>query len=352
MGGFSLDPAVGSFLQSLSNSGLSQGQIGTLAGLQNDPAAWSDTYHMFTAAINKPNVQSAITDLFGDQKTQQQQQDQMATKDAQAQMQSILDEYGLGSLAKWAYGLITQGYSINYVLLQMRDRPEFKERFPAIEERKKAGLPPISPADYVRLEKSYDAYMHESGLTSMFDRKQLYTKWISGDVSPTEAKDRAEDAYKAAMSEPLEVRQELTRLFGINAGPAAISYFLDPHNALPKLNQLLQSGETAGASVRSGYGLLTAEEAQHLTQIGVNTQQAQQGFGTLAARHELFTALPGEAGYQGVSRESQLGAVFEDNAAARQQITRAGETRAAVFQGAGGYRTTRTGVGGLGGTTT
>lgn len=269
---------------------------------------------------------------------------------AQQQIKQMLDDYGLGALTDWAYGLLTKGYSTDYILAELRNQPAFKERFPAIEARKAAGLPPISPAEYVATERAYDAYMHSAGLTDLYDRKSLYTKWITGDVSPSEAKDRGDAAYRAVMSEPVEVRAEMTRMFGVAAGPAAVAYYLDPSHALPKIQQQLQQAEIGGAAIRSTYGLLSVGEAELLGNLNVSTQQAEAGFGDLARRKELTQALPGEVG-DTITRQEQLGAEFGGDAAAQAKFERAAAQRKATASGGAQYRLTQKGVAGLGSTT-
>lgn len=263
-------------------------------------------------------------------------------------LQGVLDQYGLGSLTPWAYDLLVQGYSIDYILAELRKRPEFRERFPAIFERQARGKAPISPAEYIELERSYDALMRATGLRGFFSRQELYTKWIVGDVSPTEAKARADAAYRAAVSEPIEVRQELARLFGQGAGAVAVAYYLDPKNALPVILRRLQAGEIAGAAIRSTYSLLTKAEVMRLTELGVDEQGAEEGFGALARSRELFGGLPGEAGADEITREEQLAAAFEGNTEQQSAIERQASRRKAVFAGGGGYRVSRTGVTGLG----
>lgn len=271
----------------------------------------------------------------------------VANQNALGYIQGLLEQYGLGSLAGQMWPLVQQGYDANYIMQQIRTTPEFKARFPAIALREKNGLTPLSPADYVNLESQYDSAIHQTGLTGMFDRTDLYTKWIGGDVSASEVHDRAQAAYQAALGEPLDVRAELTRLYGNDASGIATAYFLDPSNSLPKIQQRIQAGEIAGSSNRTGFGLLTRDEAENLASQGVSGQQAQAGFGDLASKQELFTGLIG-SNESAIDRQSQLNAEFSGDQAAQQQIEqRAGLRRAVVNSGAQ-FGVGRTGVSGLG----
>lgn len=271
----------------------------------------------------------------------------VADQNANAVITQMLDKYGLASLASWAWGLVQQGYDSNYVMAMLQDRPEFQQRFPAIAIRQANGLPPISPADYVDLESQYDQAIHQTGLTGMFNRTDMYTKWIGGDVSASEVHDRATAAYQAAMGEPLDVRAELTRLYGNDASGIATAYFLDPTNTLPQIQQRIQAGEIAGSSTRTGYGLLTRAEAEGLASQGITGQQAQSGFGDLASKQQLFTGLVGQ-NESDITRQQQMDAEFGNDQASQQAIMqRAGNRVAAVNSGAQ-YGMGKTGVSGLG----
>lgn len=279
--------------------------------------------------------------------TDDAQKNATADANAQALISTMLDGYGLGSLASWAWGLVQDGYDANYVMAQLRDRPEFKQRFPAMDIRKQNGLTPLSPAEYVQLESQYDSVIHQTGMNGMFDRNDLYTKWIGGDVSQSEVHDRAQAAYQAAMGEPVDTRAELVRLYGNDAAGVATAYFLDPTNALPKIQERLRSGEIAGGSVRSGFGLLTRQEAESLADLGITGDQAQAGFGDLTQKRELFGALPGEQASD-IGRQQQIGAEFGSDANAQEAVTRRATLRRSQVNSGGTYGVGSGGVTGLG----
>src|SRR5262249_22039531 len=82
-------------------------------------------------------------------------------RSAWAQLQATLAAYGvtrddLTALVAWAKGEIVRGADTNQIALDMYQTPQFARRFPAIIAREKAGLPPVSPAEYLSLESSYE----------------------------------------------------------------------------------------------------------------------------------------------------------------------------------------------------
>jgi hypothetical protein len=137
-------------------------------------------------------------------------------KDAYADLVNILGDYGLASLAPWAWNEILQGASETQVLLDMRDTPEFKTAFPEIELRKQAGLPAISPGEIVNYRNLATQYMRAAGLPAGFwDSNSDFTNLIASDVSLNELQQRI---GLAARSSP----PSLERLSGPLRAPSGL----------------------------------------------------------------------------------------------------------------------------------
>ncbi len=266
--------------------------------------------------------------------------------DARARIQSVLREYGLESLGDFVWEQILAGKSDAEVLQDLRNTPEFKKRFPAIEARTKAGLAPLSPGEYVAYERQARQLMRAAGLPEGFyDGNDDFTKFLTGDVSIAELNDRIQLGRQAAYEAPAEVRATLLRDYGISEGNLT-AFFLDPDMAQPLIEKQYRAAQIGGASTRTGFGLTSRMENERLADLGVTADQAQQGFSALSEQRELFTALPGQR-EETVSREEQLGAAFEGNANAARRIQKKARTRAAVFSGGGSYASSNDGVGGL-----
>lgn len=262
-------------------------------------------------------------------------------RNALATLTQILQQYGLGSLASWAWNEIVQGASEPQILLDMMNTPEFKQRFPAIAARQKAGLPPISPGDYVNYEAQATQMMRAAGLPAGFwDSPSDFTSLISSDVSLNELQQRVQLASQAAFQVPGDVRAVLQRDYGITAGDLAAN-FLDPKQAEPVLQRKFTAAQIGGAAWRTGYGS-TRSEDEYLTDLGVSATQAQQGFNQLTGQRQLFSSLPGE-NTTGIGRDQQLGAEFAGNASDQEAITRRANQRVGVFSGGGGFGNTQQG---------
>lgn len=274
-------------------------------------------------------------------------------RDALAILKQTFAAYGLpADLAGWAWSELQANKSNNEIMLDLEDPNKgnpgavaFYNRFPAIEQRREAGLPALSPGEYVSYENSAQQMLRAAGLPSGFyDSPQDYTNFLAKNVSLSELSQRITDAQQAAFNTPEQDRSEFYRL-GFGHGDLT-AMFLNPDLAEPLLHKQLTAAGIAGSSQRAGYGSLTAGQALGLTDLGVSQQQAQDGFTSLAHQRELFGAL--NAGEDQISQQEQLGAQFGGNAAAQQRINDRSRSRVAAFSGGGGYGGSQTGLSGLG----
>jgi hypothetical protein len=266
---------------------------------------------------------------------------------ALADLTAILDQYGLGDMAQWAWGELTAGKSEAQVVLDLYQTQEFQQRFPGIQQRQQAGLPPISPGDYVNYEDSAAQILRAEGIdpTSAWARQEI-TGAIGSDVSLNELQQRAHMASQAAFQMPQAVRDTLQRDYGVAAGDIA-RMFLDTTTPEPQLAQEFMAAQIGGAGALAGYQT-NRQVDERLAADGVTFGQAQQGFTDLGLKRQLFSALPGEQGFQGISQSEQLGAEFEGNADAQRAIDMEAKRRVAQFSGAGSFATSSTGISGLG----
>lgn len=266
--------------------------------------------------------------------------------DAFSILAQTLAMYGLGSLADWAWGELLLNKSANEIILDLYQTPEFKQRFPAIDARRAAGLPALSPAEYIAYENQATQLMRAAGFPpSFWDQPEDFTGLLSKDVSLSELSQRVNLYQRAVYQEPVEVRTALQQIYGIDAGSMA-AFLADPARALPIIQQQLDAAAISGQSQIQHFGPLTQTEAERLASLGVTEQQAAQGFGQVTQAAELFTQLPGEAA-GGPGRDQALGLVAGD-VGALSAIDAQARKRKGVFGSGGGYASTPTGLTGLG----
>ena len=268
---------------------------------------------------------------------------------ARASIVGALDSVGLGALGEWAWGQYLNGVPTSQIMLDLRNRPEYQARFPAMAALAQQGRA-MSEQQYMQAEESYRQQMRAAGLpVSYYDGSDDFAKLIVGGVSAQEFGDRLALQQRIVMQQPRaqEYRDELARLYGWQTATGAVTAMvLDPDRALPVLQQQFAAAATAAAAARSTFGELSQQEAERIAGTGVSEDEAGQTFASLATMHELQDSLPGLD--RGVSRQDLLDAGFQQDAAAQQRVARKQAERKAQFQGGGGYAAGQKGISGLG----
>lgn len=204
-----------------------------------------------------------------------------AQRNAYASLQTMLAQYGLASLAPTLLGYVQKGYdgdSLTYLLSQT---PEYKQRFAGNDARAKAGLAPLSPAEYLATERSYRQVMQAAGLPANFyDQPSDYQTLIGADISPTELKDRADNAFRFAQnvdpnSTAGQAKAALQSYYGVTDSHVA-AYFLDPKQSEAILDRQVRSAEIGGSASANGLNINQVKAEAYADQ-GVTYAQAQQG---------------------------------------------------------------------------
>lgn len=222
-------------------------------------------------------------------------------RDAYLALKSLFNTYGLGSLAGKIYDFVKQGYGADTISLLLQDTKEYKARFSGNEARAKAGLPVLSPADYLATEASYRQILSSAGLPKGFyDNPADFTNWIAGDVSPTEIKDRVDLATAAVSQSNPQYRQALFQMYGINESDLT-AYFLDRKTAEPILKKQAAAGAIGAAAIRRGFAANTLDLEGYAT-LGITADQAEQAYAQIA---DSFSTMLGLAGRYGEAWNQQ-----------------------------------------------
>lgn len=267
-------------------------------------------------------------------------------EDALAYVKGILDSYGLGSLGDWAWQQIQAGHTGDRVLQDLRQRDEYKQRFAGMEARQANGFSAISEGEYIAYENSVQQMMRAAGMpVEFYDQPSDFANMIGKNVSASEMQARINDGFLAASQAPADVKDALVSMYGLSQSDLA-AFFLDPDRALPLIERQFQAAQIGGAATRTGFGAVSTAEAEGLAALGVNGEQAQQGFGTLADNKELFTEMVGETTGD-ISREDQLAAVFGDDADAKAALEQRAGARRSAGSGAQAFSIGQGGSSGL-----
>jgi hypothetical protein len=249
----------------------------------------------------------------------------------------LLRMYGLEELTTFVGNIITQSDVVdtNVLLGEIRQQPQYQQRFAANEARRRAGLNVLSEQQYLALEDTYRQYMRASGLPANFyDSNEDFQNLIANDVSPGEFAERVNQGYEAVRFADPAVISQMQELYGVGEGELA-AYFLDPEKATPVLLQRARTAQTAAGAAQAGMQL-SAAEAERLAQEGITQQQARAGAAAITQAEELFQPTTGEQD-GAFTREEQLGAVFGTDPAAAQRLRQRQRRRQAAFEGGGGF---------------
>ena len=107
----------------------------------------------------------------------------MPDQSARAVLQAALDQYGLGSLAEWAWNRYLETGSTDQVFLELRQQSAYRQRFPAMEALSRSGRA-ISEASYIEYERTVTQTLHQYGIPrGMYDTPDAIANLLVNDVS-------------------------------------------------------------------------------------------------------------------------------------------------------------------------
>ena len=226
---------------------------------------------------------------------------------------------GLGGLADWAIKQSADGYTEEYIYLEMRNQAVYKQRFPAMQSFID-DLIPFTEAEYMEYEQAAQALDQRYGLPDNMIYNSV-TDLLTNRVDAEELADRAAMAGAAAVQAPEDFKTTMRDYYGIDDGGLA-AYFLDPDNAVDSLKK-----QSAASFVWDGSGtprvLQTCSKdlAEDLYDRGVrDEQQMIEGYGQANQLRGLST---GKANL--TSQEQLIRGAFGDSSG-EEQLLRARES--------------------------
>ena len=273
---------------------------------------------------------------------------------AQAQQNAIsfltttFTDYGLGvDIANAVTDLVKQGYTADTIQIMAQDPKStnplakaFQQRFPANAARMAAGLPVLSPSEYIATERSYAQVMNSYGLNSNFaTNKDIFTKLLTNDISPTELNSRASTAKQVIENTDPAVTQQLQAYYGLSQGDM-IAHVLDPSVATPIIEKQISAAQIGAESAR--YGANVGQSyAEQLSGLGITQAQANQGFRNIAEAQPATQALAtryGAYGPAGAVGGALQAATFGTTGAvqSQQELDRLKTQEIAAFTGSSG----------------
>lgn len=269
-------------------------------------------------------------------------------EEALAELRSLLEFYQLDPAIAdqlWTNLVVEFGTPTEAQIDQtIRQTETFKTRYWAIEERRKQGLPAISPTDVLNYERTARSLMRAAGFPpGFYDSSEDFVDLLVKDVSAAELDRRIQRAYVRVAQAPPEVRNQFRQFYGADGESALAAYALDPDRAEPVLMQQVAAAEVGGYAQGFGFGI-GRQTAESLAAYGVEGDEARRGFGALADIRPLFTETISEQ--EDLSAEVEgIESVFGTPGTGAQDVERRRRERAASTGGGGGAAQTRTGYG-------
>ena len=271
--------------------------------------------------------------------------------DSIAAIKALLSSYGIGDLSDSITNAVIKGYTTDTIELIMQDPNSkdplavaFQVRFPANKDRAAAGKSVLSPAEYLRAERSYTEVLKSYGVSNLASKEKL-SQFISNDISATEVADRVGIAINRVQNADADTKKALAEYYPMLNQADIVGAVLSPDEGLPALQRKIQIAEIGGAALAQG--IKTSEGktnimmgASALADLGVTQAKAREGFqqvAELAPRGEFLSQIsPGE-NYGQLQAEQEA---FQGLASAKRARVSLTEQEKARFGGASGVNKT------------
>lgn len=248
-------------------------------------------------------------------------------RDAFLSLRTLFAQAGLGSLAGRIYDFVKQGYGADTISILLQDTPEYKQRFAANEARTKAGLPVLSPAEYLSVESAYRQVLNAAGLPKgYYDNPADFQKWIASDVSPSEIKDRVDIATATVTQFDQVAKNQLAQFYGVS-DKDLVAYALDRTKGVALLQKQAAAAQFAAEAARRG---LTTDRArfEDYISMGLSQSQAAQGFQLISEELPNLNAIAQRFGTFFGQTEAEQAVFGTSNVAAEKRRGLASQERA------------------------
>lgn len=251
-----------------------------------------------------------------------------AQVDSIAAISALLSSYGIGDLSDAITAAVKKGYSSSTIQLIMQDPNSndplavaFQNRFPANKARLAAGKAVLSAAEYLAAERTYSQVFQSYGMSTLAKR-DMFNKFIAGDVSAAEVSDRIGLAVNRVQNADANTKAALAQYYPMLNQTDIVSAMLDPQEGLPALQRKVQIGEIGGAALAQGLTASLTSSANQLgatalAELGITKEQARTGFAQVAEvtpRGEFLSSISPGADYGRLQAEQEA---FQSSAAAK-----------------------------------
>lgn len=257
------------------------------------------------------------------------------TKDsnAKAVINAALKDWNLQGLADWAWQRYKETDSIDLVMLEMQERPEYQKRFAGRLGVVAHGFQ-MTEAEQLAWENQARATFRAAGMPSTFyDSWEDFQPLIASGMSPVELGQRVNDAFVKVTQQAPEIRRAFAEYYGPNSDAAIASMILDEKKALPVIQEQVAAAQAGGYIRQQGYAITRSLAEQIALANGNDASRFQQGAEQLGTfgHQGLFNPLWGETNTASV--ETAAKALLGHDSQAELDLQRAMDLRAATTKG-------------------
>jgi hypothetical protein len=273
-------------------------------------------------------------------------QDEKARKDAFAILKDVFASYGLESLSDEIAGYMREGLGTGEATLKLKKSKAYTDRFKGNELRLASGFNVINEAEYLDLENSYSQTLKAYGIQDYFGvgvtpaqrltRQQSMAEVIGKDISAVEFKDRVSISVDRVKNADPGTKKAFQDFYGVGE-TELVKYFLDPVKSLVSLKEKATAAEIGGAAI--GQNLpATMTSAEDLARFGINREQAQVGYETIAGELPTATKLGNIYSETGITygQADAESATFKGLASAKRKKERLIAAEEGQFSGSSG----------------
>jgi len=237
---------------------------------------------------------------------------------------------------------LTNGDTEATIDLTVQNTQTWKVRFAGNEKLKAAGLPVLSPGEYLATERSYAQAMKNFGVpVGFYDDPADFAEFIGKSVSPAEIQQRLQAASDVASREYTATKTMLARM-GLTNG-SLIAQALDPSRARPLIERQMNAVKIGSSAIKSGVDV-TTDYVERLASFGLSEEAALQGFGQVGQMKGLERL--GDVHGVAYSQSDALSEVFDNNADALERRRKISTAERSAFSGSSTYGVQQKSTGG------
>lgn len=257
--------------------------------------------------------------------------------DAFQVIKSVLKEYGIGQMANTVWMYLQEGFSQDRIWIELQETDAWRKRFSGNEKRRQAGIPVLSPAEYLATESAYRQVMEQAGMPpGFYDQPSDFADWIAKDVSPQEIQGRVKVAQQLIESIDPKVRNEFEKFY---TRGDMVAYALDRKRTTETLAQQLEAARASASAINQGMSGLDRRRAETIGGLGLTQDGLNQGFSQAAQTADRAARLGGVYGSQ-TDANTATDAVFLSDAEAQEELAALGRRESGAFSGSGGLAQT------------